>query len=226
MLDSIFEQYDTVVVLDTETTGINCKRDEIIELAAVALDSSGKKREMDDLIFLSEGKTLPPMITDLTGITPQMLHDRGRSKQFAAERFVELLSSPNTLVAAFNAQFDLTFLYYFLARLGMADCLKGLGLLDILTVYKDRQPYPHKLKNAIEAYGVDARNSHRAVDDAMAALLVLEAMREERDDLMEYRNLFGFHPKYGVSGPRISSVHYAPQGFDPEVPLYALYTPV
>lgn len=226
MLDSIFEHYDTVVVLDTETTGIRCKSDEIIELAAVALDNSGKSREMDELIFLSEGKTLPPMISELTGITPQMLHDRGKSKQFAAERFCELLSSPRTLVAAFNAQFDLTFLYYFLARLNMADRLKGLEFLDVLTVYKDRKPYPHKLKNAIEAYAVEARNTHRAVDDALAALLVLEAMREERDDLMQYRNLFGFHPKYGVSGPRISSVHYAPQSFDPEAPLYALYAPV
>lgn len=226
MLDSIFEHYDTIVVLDTETTGIHCKRDEIIELAAVALDGSGNQREMDELIFLSEGRSLPPMISELTGITPQLLHDRGRSKQVAAERFVELLSAPRTMVAAFNAQFDLTFLYYFLARLGMADRLQGLGFLDILTVYRDRKPYPHKLKNAIEAYGVDARNSHRAVDDALAALLVLEAMREEKDDLMEYRNLFGFHPKYGVSGPRISSVHYAPQSLASETPLYALYTPV
>ena len=37
MLDSIFTQYDRVVVLDTETTGIDCRRDEIIELAAVAV---------------------------------------------------------------------------------------------------------------------------------------------------------------------------------------------
>ena len=99
-------------------------------------------------------------------------------------------------------------------------------MLDILTVYKDRRPYPHKLKNAIESYNVAAENSHRAVDDAMAALLVLEAMREEHDDLMQYRNLFGFNPKYGVAGPRIGSIHYAPQKYDPELPLYALYAHV
>ena len=32
MLDSLFARYDRIVVLDTETTGIDCKSDEIIEL--------------------------------------------------------------------------------------------------------------------------------------------------------------------------------------------------
>ena len=37
MLDALFEQFDNLVVLDTETTGIDCKRDEIIELAALRI---------------------------------------------------------------------------------------------------------------------------------------------------------------------------------------------
>ena len=226
MLDSIFTQFDRVVVLDTETTGIDCRRDEIIELAAVAVSPDGVEDEMDLLIRLTPGRRLPPMITELTGITEQMLAAEGVEKLQAAERFAAMLQAPRTMIAAFNAQFDFTFLYFYLARLGMADCLKNLGMLDILTVYKDRRPYPHKLKNAIESYGVAAENSHRAVDDAMAALLVLEAMREENDDLMQYRNLFGFNPKYGVSGPRIGSIHYAPQKYDPQLPLYALYAHV
>ena len=32
MLESLFQTYDSVIVLDTETTGVNCKSDEIIEL--------------------------------------------------------------------------------------------------------------------------------------------------------------------------------------------------
>ena len=30
MLESLFQTYDSVIVLDTETTGVNCKSDEII----------------------------------------------------------------------------------------------------------------------------------------------------------------------------------------------------
>ena len=35
MLDRIFEAYDAVLVLDTETTGISCRKDEIIELTVL-----------------------------------------------------------------------------------------------------------------------------------------------------------------------------------------------
>lgn len=226
MLDSVFEKYEHLVVLDTETTGIDCKSCEIIELAALCIDRSGNREEMDDLIRLSEGTTLPQEIVELTHITPEMLERDGVSKRESAERFAEMIRKPNTMIAAFNAQFDFTFLFYFLAREGLQDTLKNLGMLDVMTIYKDRRPYPHRLFNAIESYGVSAQNTHRAIDDADAALLVLDAMAREKDDVMQYENLFGFNPKYGVSGPRIGSIHYAPQKFDPACPLYALYAPV
>ncbi len=212
MLDSLFTSFERIVVLDTETTGIDCKKDEIIELAAASVTPAGVESEMDVFIRLSEGRTLPPMITQLTGITPQQLEQEGVEKWEAAAQFAAAISHPNTLLVAYNAQFDLCFLYYFLARLELADALKGVKMLDAMTVYKDRREYPHKLQSAIDAYGVPTQNTHRAVDDAKAALEVLEAMGRELDDLMQYVNLFGYNPKYGVSGPRISSITYLPQG--------------
>lgn len=212
MLDTLFERFERIVVLDTETTGIDCKTDEIIELAAASVTKNGIESEMDVFIRLSEGRVLPPVITQLTGITPQMLEAEGVEKWEAAARFAAMISHPNTLLAAYNAQFDLCFLYYFLARLELADALKGVKMLDVMTVYKDRRAYPHKLQNAIDTYGVPTQNTHRAVDDAKAALEVLDAMAREQDDLAQYINLFGYNPKYGVSGPRISSITYHPQG--------------
>ena len=35
MLEQFLEAYDAVLVLDTETTGISCRKDEIIELAVL-----------------------------------------------------------------------------------------------------------------------------------------------------------------------------------------------
>lgn len=212
MLESLFERFERIVVLDTETTGIDCKKDEIIELAAASVTPNGVESEMDVFIRLSEGRSLPPMITELTGITPEMLEREGIEKWEAAARFAAAISHPNTLLVAYNAQFDLCFLYYFLARLELAEALKGTKMLDAMTVYKDRRAYPHKLQNAIDTYGVPTQNTHRAVDDAKAALEVLDAMAKERDDLTRYINLFGYNPKYGVSGPRISSITYRPQG--------------
>ena len=79
MLDHIFEAYDAVLVLDTETTGISCRKDEIIELAVLkAGQADGALCEletMDEFIRLSEGRRLPDKIVELTGITEQMLLD-------------------------------------------------------------------------------------------------------------------------------------------------------
>ena len=127
-----------------------------------------------------------------------------------------------TLLIAYNAHFDLSFLYYLLLRNGNVSILKGKDKLDLLTVYKDRHSYPHKLCNAIEVYGLQDKvvNSHRAVDDVIATVAVMEAMEEEKDDFLCYVNLFGYNPKYGISGKPIGSVTYKPQRFDPPAPLY------
>ena len=100
--------------------------------------------------------------------------------------------------------------------------LKGKDKLDLLTVYKDRHSYPHKLCNAIEVYGLEDEvvNSHRAVDDVIATVAVMREMEAEKDDLMCYVNLFGYNPKYGISGKPIRSVTYKPQKYDPVKPLY------
>lgn len=224
MLDALFSRYDGIIVLDTETTGINHKTDEIIELAALrAVPDAGGYRietEMDEFIRLSPGKWLSPVITNLTGITPEMLKEDGIPKQEAAQQFAAMLNTGSNLIVAYNAQFDLCFLYYFLSRLGLAQALQGSAMLDAMTVYKDRQPYPHKLCNAVEAYHLQGRNTHRAIDDAMVTLELLEAMERELPDLERYINLFGYNAKYGVSGPRIRSVTYAPQSYEPTQKLY------
>lgn len=223
MTTRLLERFDRIVVFDTETTGIDFQRDEIIELGAVCLTAEGEAGAMDDLVRLSPGRSLPPFITDLTGITPQQLEQEGVEKSAAAEHFCHLLEgAERPLVAAYNAQFDLSFLYYLLRPFGKAAVLGPPRFLDLLTVYRDRRDYPHKLCNAIEAFRLEdtAVNSHRAVDDARAAAALLEAMEAERDDLDRYIDLFGTHPRYGLSGKPISSVTYRPQSYQRLRPLY------
>lgn len=223
MLERFLGAYDAVLVLDTETTGISCRKDEIIELAVLkAGQADGALREletMDEFIRLSEGRRLPDKIVELTGITEQMLLDDGIEKRLAAERFAAMFGG-KTLIVAYNAQFDLCFLYYFLAQFGMADVLKGAQMLDALTVYKDRRPFPHKLCNAVDAYQLKTQNTHRAIDDARATLELLTAMEEEEQDLERYVNLFGYNPKFGAPRPAIHSVTYLPQGYNRTGKLY------
>ena len=222
---ALFEKYDRLVLFDTETTGLDFARDEIIEFAAVVVEQRDGEavvvQEYDQLVSLTPGNTVPEMITRLTGISTQDILERGVSKTRVCRDIGEMLSG-NTLLLAYNAHFDLSFLYYLLLRNGDPMILKGKDKLDLLTVYKDRRSYPHKLCNAIEAYGLQDKvvNSHRAVDDVLATVAVMGEMETERDDLMRYVNLFGYNPKYGISGKAIGSVTYKPQGFDPKEPLY------
>ena len=137
-------------------------------------------------------------------------------------REIGALISGNTLLVAYNAHFDLSFLYYLFSAYGDAGCLKGKDKLDLLTVYRDRRDYPHRLSSAIEAYGLQdkVRNSHRADQDALATVYVMDAMAKERDDLLNYVNLFGYIPKYGSPRRPIRSVTYRPQPYNHPTPLY------
>ena len=226
-LGKITEKYDRLVIFDTETTGLDFRRDEIIEFSAAVIDIAGGEakvtREYDNLISLTPGNTVPPMITRLTGISTQDILDRGIPKEQVCRDIAEMFRG-NTLLLAYNAHFDLSFLFYLLMRSGDPTILKGKDKLDLLTVYKDRKPYPHKLCNAIEAYHLTGKvvNSHRAIDDVLATVAVMEAMAAERDDLDKYINLFGYNPKYGIDGKPIGSVTYRPQSYDPRAPLYQL----
>jgi len=224
--DSLFSRYDRLFLFDTETTGLLFNRDEIIEFAAVVVEPVDGQAQVtaqyDELITLSPGGFIPPMIQNLTGISNEDVRERGIPKTRLCADIARMIQG-NTLLLAYNAHFDLSFLFYLLLRDGDPAILKGKDKLDLLTVYKDRHSYPHKLCNAIEVYGLSGQvvNSHRAVDDVLATVEVMKAMEAEQPDLENYINLFGYNPKYGVDGKPIGSVTYRPQQYNPPAPLYA-----
>ena len=191
MLETLFARYDRLFLFDTETTGLTYHKDEIIEFAAVVVEQKDGQivvvEEYDELISLKPGNRVPPEIEKLTGITNEDILEKGIPKERLCADIARMIAG-NTLLLAYNAHFDLSFLYYLLLRSGDPTVLKGKDKLDLLTVYKDRHSYPHKLCNAIEVYNLQDKvvNSHRAVDDVLATVAVMEAMELERDDLMRY----------------------------------------
>ncbi len=218
-LKKLFDRFNSIIVLDTETSGLNPCNDTIIELSAAKLVCDSEKLiitdEFDYLIKLPEGRKLDPKIVELTHITDEMLENEGYSEKEICEKFSSLFSEDKILIVAYNAQFDMNFLFYFLARHNHLDILKKINMLDALTVYKDRHDYPHRLENAIIVYNLSdkVQNSHRAIDDTLATVEVLKCMDIECDDLEKYINLFGYNPKFGISMRKISSVTYKPQGY-------------
>ena len=153
MMEAIWNNFDRVVVFDTETTGIEFGTDRIIELGAVSLEKGVETDCMDLFIRLPEGRTIPPFITELTGITDAQLLSEGVDQGEAVEAFCRLLEgAERPLLVAYNAQFDLNFLYHFLRPYGRVKVLRAPRFLDALTVYRDRRDYPHKLCNAISLF--------------------------------------------------------------------------
>ena len=232
-LREVFQKYAAVVFFDTETSGLDADTCQIIELAAIRIEQTdrGTLRMADTadmFVKLPEGQRLPEKITELTGITDAMLEAEGVSEADAAARFTDMLRDGPVLLVAHNAQFDLLFCRAMLWRYpgDGEELLEAADYLDSLTVYKDRRAYPHKLANAIVAYKLEdkVKNSHRAIDDVAALFEVCKAMDNERADLLEYVNIFGYNPKYGVGGPRIDGVAYWPQRFNKymQSPSYTL----
>lgn len=202
-----------VIYFDTETTGLDCRDCQIIELAMITVIDGEVVEEYDRFIKV-DGK-LPPRITEITGITDQMLDEEGFDEEVIVEDLKERLT-PDTWMIAHNAQFDLSFIYCLLERHYPDACeiLSKMNWLDTLTVLKDRKKYPHTLKDGVEHYGVAEVNFHRAIDDTKALMDVTKAMNNERPDLKEYNKIFGYNPKYDISGIKFKFIDYKKQYYN------------
>lgn len=227
-MQSLWNTFDAIISLDTETSGLGVKA-EIIEFGGVCYTRGAnavttEAKNLDVLIRLPGGQHLGWKITQITGLTDDILRNQGIDKKRAAEAISQFLATASRpLIVAYNAQFDLPRLYYLLKDFQLDAPLRRAKFLDVMTVYRDRRPKPHTLEVAITAYAVHEKNTHRAMDDARAAFRVLEAMGREKDDLAYYIGLFGYLPRFGRPNPRIASIDYRPQPsleFIPERPLY------
>ena len=230
-ITDIFPDYDQIVLLDVETTGLTTETDQIIELAATRYYNSGatnasgaagasdasdvagfEEKKSDILVKLPKGAHLPQNIIELTNITDDMLEMEGIEEAEAANRFVDLfLPAEKTIIIAHNAQFDLSFVLKMLEKYEKRIPV-SFDILDTFTVLRDRKAHPHALKDAIEYYQIqNAENTHRAVDDVKALSEVVKHMKEERDDVEDYINLIGVHRVHGLCGEKINGVTYCIQ---------------
>lgn len=99
----------SIVFLDTETTGLSAESDAIIELGLVraSFSPSAKKLVSIDRIvsaYEDPGRPLSPFITELTGITDDMV----RGKRIDEKTVADCLDNVS-LIVAHNASFDRPF---------------------------------------------------------------------------------------------------------------------
>jgi DNA polymerase III epsilon subunit family exonuclease len=169
----------TFVVLDLETSGASPKTgNSITEIGAVKVRGGqvlGVFRT-----FVNPGKTLPPFISQLTGITDEMLVD-APSIESVLPILLEFLGSEQTTVfVAHNAPFDLSFLKASAALHGyrwpnfrVVDTVKAARF--VLT--KD-DVANYQLGTLATYFRTEIAPSHRALDDALATVDVLHGIIE------------------------------------------------
>ena len=202
-----------IIFFDTETSGLDCRDCQIIELAMLTVEDGVVTDDYDE--FVNIGRPVSPKITKITSITNEMLRDKGLDEEKIAKDVADRLT-PGTLMIAHNCQFDLSFIFTLLARHypeDAFDIVSGVDWLDTLTILKDRKEYPHKLIDGVKHYNLKTVNFHRAIDDTKALYDLTLAMKKERDDLKEYICIFGYNPKYGVSGLRFPFITYKAQPY-------------
>lgn len=205
-------KHDRILLFDFETTGLYPDREQIIEIGAILLEKQNgiyvEIDSFDDLLIAD--KPLSPKIIEITHITDDMLLRDGIDQEIACHKFLNLMEG-NPLLVAYNIQFDLSFLYYFIRRYVDPNFEIKNDILDVMAVYKDRHKYPHRLDQAVATYQANVLNTHRAIDDIRATFDVLMKMDQELPNLDKYVNVIGYNKKYGVNGIKLPHVKYVAQ---------------
>jgi DNA polymerase-3 subunit epsilon len=186
----IADVMDDLCVFDFETSGLDPAKERVVEMAAIRVIKGIQVSEFRTFVKY-DGK-LVPKITELTGITDDHLVNGMEEKQ----AFLNLrrVMGPKTLLVAHNATFDLAFLHYTMFRI--QEITFANPFIDTLTIARDRTPFPHKLENMCEKYGIKLEGAHRALNDVEGTLALLQAMHAEKS-VEEWINKLTYVEKYG-----------------------------
>lgn len=142
--------------IDFETTGLNHEIDQIIEVAVLRTDFADYLESESFFVKLREGHTIPPLITELTGIVDDDLKD-GVTVEEAKARVAELIK--DTVVVAQFASFDLGFIKDI--EVPKFYCTRTMSYI----LNPDENP---SLKPTCERLGIQYDKAHRALNDVEA----------------------------------------------------------
>ena len=180
-------------VLDLEMTGLAEKNNKIIEIGAVKV-RDGKKIDTYGTLVNPHVK-IEPMVTELTGITDEMLL-QGEEEDVAVERLLRFIGSDR--LVGHNVSFDYRFIKQWAVNkkipMEMSAC-DTLKMARALLPEEQRK----KLESLCEYFHIERVHAHRALDDAIETWQVYEKladMAEERGmtELFEVQPL-KFHLK-------------------------------
>ena len=153
----MIEQYN---ILDFETTGFSADFDRVIEVGVVKVKNNKIIDTFQD--FINPGVRISSTITNLTGITNEMVRD-AESAPAVMSKLKNFVG--DEVIVAHNASFDSRFFYAEMERAGFEPTNKFLcSLLLSRRVFQELES--HKLGALCNYLGYVNKASHRAFEDA------------------------------------------------------------
>lgn len=162
-----------LVAVDLETTGLNPKTERILEIGAVLVENGEVKDRFSALI--DPRRQISQRIVELTGITDEMVAGKPDIQE-ALPEFLKFCKDYPLL--GHHIIFDYSFLKRAAVNQGYSFERTGI---DTLAVCRKFIPENEKknLQAACKWFQVQTEKSHRALEDALAAYRLYEAMEQK-----------------------------------------------
>ena len=191
--NSLLEFTSNFVSIDIETTGLDPKYDEIIELSAIRYRNFKEAEKYQTLVKPSE--EISDFITELTGISNEMVENAPNIKE-ALPEFIKFIGQD--VVLGHNSNFDINFIYDNCELIGLPrfsnDFIDNMRLCRRLLPGLNH----HRLKDMKEHFGITTEKEHRAEDDARATATIfieLKALADNTPDWNKYKKASYFKAK-------------------------------
>lgn len=161
------------IALDLETTGLDAKKDKIIEIGAVWVADGKIKGTWEK--FINPGRQLEERVTKLTGITNDMLQD-AKAIDEILEDFLQFTG--DLPLVGHNILFDYSFMKRAFVNAGLSYERDGYDTLRL-----SRMLIPeleHKNLNFVCEYlQIEGEKYHRALADAISTAKVFDALKDK-----------------------------------------------
>jgi DNA polymerase-3 subunit epsilon len=171
-------------IIDIETTGGSPRIEKITEIALYLHD--GEKITGEYVTLVNPERNIPYFITNLTGITNEMVEDAPRFYEVA--RNIVEMTEGRTFVAH-NARFDYSFIRQEFKSLGFNF---SRDILD--TVSLSRRLFPghrsYSLGNICKDLKISINGRHRAAGDALATVKLFELLMQKDRELNHGKPVF------------------------------------
>ncbi len=168
---------DEYIAFDLETTGLSPRFDRIMEIGAVRMKRGVEIERFQT--FVDPGRSLDKETVDLTGITDDMLVGAPKIHEVLPQ-FLEFVGQ--SVLVAHNAQFDTTFLYQEVKRLGIDYKVRSVDTM-VLAQCLMPQMHQHKLNLVAKAFDLGDFNHHRAADDALMCGMIFAKLSEKLEGM-------------------------------------------